>query len=214
MSGPAQVRSTPAIEALQAALASFEKRVQAALDTLDGELHRTEDWLEHDRPSHWRGQLYGAEDSLHQTKLDLERCLMMTVAGERPSCREQKAAVKAAQDRLAYCRDKGNTVKQWQRNFRHESLEYRGRVGQLKRALEHDLPRARAVLIKILRRIEEYQIERPPEASDLPIELSLPPAEPTGSNARRAEDDAADPPPDNDSDLTPGAAMHSARDEA
>jgi hypothetical protein len=170
MSGPAQVRSTPAIEALALALARFEKRVQAALDTLDGELHRTEDWLEHDRPGHWKRELHAAEDMLHEAKMDLERCLMMVVAGQRPACREQKAAVAAAQARLAYCREKGDVVKQWQRNFRHESLEYRGRVGQLRRALEHDVPKARAVLQKIIRRLEDYQLERPPEAMELPVE--------------------------------------------
>ncbi len=175
MSGPAQVRSTPAIEALALALAAFEKRVQTALDTLDGEMHRTEDWLEHDRPGHWKRELHEAEDMLHQAKMDLERCLMMVVAGQRPACREQKAAVAEARARLAYCREKGDVVKKWQRNFRHESLEYRGRIGQLRRALEHDVPKARAVLQKIVRRLEEYQIERPPEAMDLPEEASITP---------------------------------------
>ena len=164
MSGPAQVRSTPAIEGLQEALAKFAKRVQAALDTLDGEMHRTEDWLEHDRPAHWKRELHAAEDALHAAKMDLERCLMMTVAGQRPACREQKAAVSAAKVRLAYCQQKRDVIRQWQRDFRHESLEYRGRIGQLRRSLEHDVPRARAVLMKILRRIEDYQVERPPEA--------------------------------------------------
>jgi len=127
--------------------------------------------------------LHAAEDGLHQAKLDLERCLLMTVAGERPACREQKAAVKAAQVRLAYCREKADVVKVWQRNFRHESLEFRGRVGQLRRALEHDVPQARAVLMKILRRLEEYQIERPPETFDFPEESTIAPA---ASAIRRA----------------------------
>jgi hypothetical protein len=183
MSGPAQVRSTPAIDALQASVARFHQRVQAALDALDGELHRAEDWLEHDRPSHWKIQLHAAEDGLHQAKLDLERCLLMTVAGDRPACREQKAAVKAAQVRLAYCREKADVVKVWQRNFRHESLEFRGRVGQLRRALEHDVPQARAVLMKILRRLEEYQIERPPETIDFPEDSA--PASTPASHANK-----------------------------
>lgn len=153
---------------MQAALAKFHQRVQATLDALDGELRRTEDWLEHDRPAHWRRELHAAEDGLHQAKLDLERCLLMTVAGERPACREQKAAVKSAQARLAYCREKGDVVKTWQRNFRHESLELRGRIGQLRRVLDQDVPQARAVLGKILRRLADYGIERPPEARELP----------------------------------------------
>lgn len=195
MSGHAQVRSTPAIDDLQVAVAKFHQRVQAALDALDGELHRAEDWLEHDRPSHWRKELHDAEDGLHQAKQDLARCLLMTLAGERPSCREQKAAVKTAQVQLAYCREKADVVKVWQRNFRHESLEFRGRVGQLRRAMEQDVPKARAVLLKILRRLEEYQIERPPEAFELPEEAATTPPE-------AATRTAAPEPPSSDSAKT------------
>jgi hypothetical protein len=177
MPGPAQVRSTQAIEALQVSLARFQQRVQAALDALDSELHRAADWVEHDRPSHWRTATHEAEDAVHQAKLELERCLLFSLAGERPACREQKAALKKAQARLAYCREKAEVVKHWQRNFRHESFEFDGRVGQLRRLLEHDVPRARAILAKIVRRLDEYQIERPPDAFDIPAEPMAAPVE-------------------------------------
>lgn len=166
MSGPAQVRSTDAIDALQASLARFESRVQNALDALDGELHRTSDWVDHDRPSHWRTETKKAEDAVHQAKIELERCITFSAAGERPSCREQKAALEQAKARLAYCREKVEKVRHWQRNYRHESFEYDGRIGQLRRLLEHDVPRARAVLKKVLRRLDEYQIEHAPTARD------------------------------------------------
>ena len=106
MSTPAQVRSTDAIEALRLALVRFRERVQSALDTLDAEIHRTSNWVEHDRPAYWKQETHNAEDAVHQAKLDLERCLMMTVAGERPACREQKAALDAAKIRRAYCQEK------------------------------------------------------------------------------------------------------------
>lgn len=166
MSGPAQVRSTESIDAFQAALVRFQQRATAALDVLDAELRRAEDWVAHDRPSYWRKATHEAEDAVHQAKLELERCRMFTLDGERPACREQEAAYKAAQLRCTYCREKVETVRKWQRNFRHESVEYQGRVGQLRRALEQDVPNARALLIKILRRLEEYQLERPPESFD------------------------------------------------
>ncbi len=173
MSGPAQVRSTDTIEALQASMARFEQRVQAALDALDAELHRASDWVEHDRPTHWRTATHKAEDDVHQAKIELERCLLFSLAGERPTCREQKAALKRAQGHLAYCREKSEKVKQWQRNFRHESFEYDGRIGQLRRLLEQDVPKARALLVRIARRLDEYQIERPPEAPPAPTEQPL-----------------------------------------
>jgi hypothetical protein len=165
MPGPAQVRSTDAVEAFSAALARFAERVQNALDALDGEVHRADDWIEHDRPGHWRTQIREAEDRVHETKLDLERCLLMTtVDGQRPACREQKAALAEAKRRLEYCRDKAERVRHWQRNFRHEMFEYDGRIGQLRGLLDQQIPAARGLLAKIVRRLEEYQIEQAPES--------------------------------------------------
>lgn len=193
MPGPAQVRSTEAIELLRVALAKFRQRVQHAVDVLDGELRRATDWIEHDRRSHWKDQTHKAEEAVTQAKVELERCLMFTLAGERPQCREQKAALQAAKARLAYCRDKGERVKQWQRNFRHESFEFDGRIGQLRRALEQDLPRAEAALAKILRRLEEYQVERPPESPSSPP--PLPAAAPVATMTRTGAPPAPARPP-------------------
>lgn len=165
MPGPAQVRSTDAIEAFSLAMAKFQERVQSALDSLEGDLRRTDNWIDHDRPPHWRGQIHDAESAVHDAKLDLERCLLMTtVAGQRPACREQKAALEQAKARLEYCREKSDLVKKWQRSFRHDATEFKGRIGQLRRLVEQDVPTARAVLAKLLRRLDEYQLERPPDA--------------------------------------------------
>jgi hypothetical protein len=188
MSTPAQVRSTEAIEAFRLALVKFQERVQNAIDSLDGELHRASNWVEHDRPSHWKSQTHLAEDAVHQAKLDLERCLLMTVAGQRPTCREQKAALVAAKARRAYCQEKCEAVKRWQRSFRHEQFEYDGRIGQLRRTMEMDVPKAQALLKTIVRRLDEYQIERPPEAQ-MPAEAVATPV----SNA--APDPASAPRP-------------------
>lgn len=92
---------------------------------------------------------------------------MMNVAGRRPACREQKEAVEQAKARIAYCREKRELVVKWQRDYRHELFEYDGRIGQLRRLLEYDVPKARALLQKILRRLDEYQIEQPPDAMQL-----------------------------------------------
>ena len=166
MSGSAQVRSTEAIESFRGALEKFESRSQDALETLAAELRRASLWLEHECPAYWKKQAKLAEDEVHQTKLDLERCLIFPIAGERPACREEKAALKKARLRVEYCREKGERVKHWNRQLQHELFEYEGRVGHLKRLLETDLPVAQAKLQQIVRRLDEYQIERPPESSE------------------------------------------------
>lgn len=190
MSGPAQVRSTDAIEHVATALARFEQRVQAALDSLDAEVRRAGEWVEHDRPTHWRDQVHKAEDEVHTAKIELERCLTYSTQ-ERPSCREQKAALAAAKARLDYCREKAEAVKNWQRSFRHESFEYDGRVGQLRRLVENDVPRARGVLAKILRRLDEYQIEQAPDA------FHIPDSEQSTNGGFRAQGSGSEPPPAN-----------------
>jgi len=165
MPGPAQVRSVAAIEDFRNALVRFQERAENALETLSGELRRSADWLQHDRPAHWKTQLRLAENDFQQAKIDLERCLIFPIAGERPACREERAVLKKAQVRVDHCREKQRRVKHWQREFQHEQLEYDGRAGQFRRLLETELPLAKNKLEQILRRLDEYQIELPPSPS-------------------------------------------------
>ncbi len=166
MPSPAQVHSVDAIEHFCAQLAKYEQQVQSALEALTSELQRAGEWLQHDRPSYWKQQTKLAEDVVHQAKLDLERCLIFPIAGEQPTCREEKAVLKKAQQRVDYCREKIERVRHWNRHMQHEMFEYEGRVGQLRRILETELPAARAKLQQIIRRLDAYQIERAPQSQE------------------------------------------------
>lgn len=168
MSTPAQVRSTASIEAFRLALLKFQQRVEDALIELDGQLRRAVDWIEHDRPAYWRQQVHNADDLIHDAKQNLARCLIYRATDDRPACREERAELKKAQARQAYCREKSERVRHWSRTLKHELFEYQGRVGHLERVLEHDIPRASDALRQILRQLESYQLERPPTAMELP----------------------------------------------
>ena len=104
MTGPADVRSTAAIEDFRVALRRFGERVASILESLDGQLRRVQEWVEHDLPSQWRGEIRAAEDAVQAAKLELEKCLMMPVAGERPSCREERTNLENAELRSAQVR--------------------------------------------------------------------------------------------------------------
>ncbi len=168
MPSPAQVRSVDALEHFRAQLVKYEQQVQSALETLSSEIRRANEWLQYDRPRHWKQQTKLAEDTAHQAKLDLERCLIFPIAGEKPACREEKGVLKKAQQRVDYCREKSERVRHWKRQMQHEMYEYEGRVGQLRRILETELPAARAKLQQIVRRLDEYQIERAPQSQEPP----------------------------------------------
>jgi hypothetical protein len=157
MSTGANVHSTEAIEAVRNSLVQFADQIQDALVELSSEMRRVLEWLEHDRPRFWKNQVRIAHDRVHEAQQALHRCLMFPVAGERPSCYEERAALKRAQARLAYCEEKVEHVRQWQRTVQHELFEYEGRISQLVRTVEVDVPQALGVLHKVVRRLEEYQ---------------------------------------------------------
>ncbi|MGI9457033.1 MAG: hypothetical protein ACR2NU_10750 [Aeoliella sp.] len=156
MPGAAYVHNTDAIEAVKTALAIFAHQVDEGLTEIGAESRRMLDWLEHDRPRYWKNQVRLAWDGVEQAKQDLHRCLMYPVADERPSCTEERAALKKAQAYFAHCEEKAERLKGWCREVRHELFEYEGRVTQLKSCGEVDVVQAIAVLNRILSRIDEY----------------------------------------------------------
>lgn len=173
MSGPVHVSSIAELERFRAALIEFEKRAQTALDVLTAELRRASEWLDEDRPNYWREQEKQAADSVHQAKLDVERCLIFTTIGDQePACRQERMALQAAKDRFEYCHRKRQVVRHWQGVLEHEIDEFKGRISHLRRMLETQLPAARARLQLIIRRIEGYTVERPPESRDWHAEPS------------------------------------------
>src|SRR5687768_10610782 len=153
----ANVQSLEAVEAVRGALASFIGQVSDALTELETEMRRVMQWLEHDRPRYWKTQVRLSTDRAHEAQQALHRCLMFPIGDERPSCYEERAALKAAQARLAYCEQKAERVRHWQRTLEHELFEYQGRISQLLRVVEVDAPQAIGILHKILRQLGEYQ---------------------------------------------------------
>src|SRR4051812_22202294 len=140
MSTPAKVYSSDAIEAVRMALLSFVAQVSEALTELSAEMRRMQEWLEHDRPRYWKTQIRRAVDLVHEAQQALHRCLMFPVANERPSCTEERTALKKAQARLAYCQEKEDRVRHWQQTVRHELFEYEGRMSQMVRLIEVEVP--------------------------------------------------------------------------
>ena len=167
---PAQVYSIESIEAFRVALLNYQHRVEDALVELSSQIRRAVDWIDHDRPAHWREQAKEADRWIHDAKLDLERCLIYRATDRRPACREERVMLKKAKARREYCRDKIERVHHWKRSLHHQFYEYQGRISNLKRILEHDIPRANAALLHILQQLEQYQLEQPPPANQTTVE--------------------------------------------
>lgn len=157
MADQANLRSTEAIESVRCALGKFVHQAGEGLVELEAEMRRVLDYLEHDRPAFWKQQTRLAEDGVHTARMELQRALMFPVGvNERPACTEQRAALKKAEARLDYCREKQERLRHWVRELNGELHDYQGRIAQLRGWLDTDGPAAIGVLDKLLRAIERY----------------------------------------------------------
>jgi hypothetical protein len=174
MSTPANVQSSDAIEAVRAGLLTFVDQVTDALTTLDLEMRRVLDWVEHDRPRHWKTQIRVSYDELNEAQAQLHRCLMFPkTVSDRPACYEERQAVKKAQARVAYCHHKADRVRHWKRALPHEVSEYQGRISRIKRLVEFEVPRAIVVLEKILQHLQAYNATRLASSQSAYSDLAL-----------------------------------------
>ena len=187
MSDQANLKSTDAIEAVRAVVLMFAKQAEEGLTECDLEMRRLMDWLQHDRPAFWKEQVRRAHDGVQKAKQDLHRCLMYPVGvNDRPSCTEERAALKKAEAKLAYCEQKQEKLKHWVREISHELHTYEGRTARLKEVIEADAPQAAAALGQILLRIEEYTNLTSPTAS-VSAGTSSPPADEPDEDAAEAD---------------------------
>lgn len=153
----ANVRTSDSIEAVKSALGNFIVQVDEGLAEMEGEMRRTLDWLEHDRPRYWKERVRLSWDGVAKAKADLHRCLMYPIGPEeRPSCSEERAELKRAEAYRSHCEQKAERLKHWIREIRHELLEYEGRITKLKEWMTVDGHAAVASLERILQRIEQY----------------------------------------------------------
>lgn len=201
MPEPANVRSIDAIEAFKAALLKFTERTEQGLTMIDSEMNRLADWMDQDRPRFWKQQVRLAGDEVVRARAELQRCLMYPVANERPSCREERAALKKAEARLAYCEEKLERLTHWRRELQRARFEYEGRISQLNEVVDIDAPQAVAVLQKILRRLEDYQAVKSrassagPSAAAILKDIWPDPPSTIGGRPAKATDDNQDAQP-------------------
>jgi len=153
----ASVKSIDSIREFRTALIVFMQRVTDAVETMKEQVFHASAWIENDRPRYWHQQELTAFDGVSQARIALETGRMRKeVADFRPSLIEEKQALRKAKERLAYCQEKVREVKSITIRVRHEADEFQGRMTQLERLLETDLPGMIAVLDQMLRALEAY----------------------------------------------------------
>ena len=157
MSGGAHVDSFEVVRDFRTAVATFADEARDALAIYDLELRRTLDWLLAYQPQAWQQEVRKAEEAIRVAKIELGRCRSQRLpGGGEPSCMEEKKILERAKRRQQFAEEKLIVTRKWGQNFNRDATQYTSQASQLGDLLDADLPRALALLDRVLLSLEAY----------------------------------------------------------
>lgn len=160
--------SLEALDEFRAALLRFGDICNDAITTLQLEARRAAEWVEVDRAAYWPAQYRSASDNHRSAQVSLERCELSVGPDDHRSCFEEKKAVEQTKQRMRLCEEKVRTARHWAEMINHETRDFLGDLSRLRHYLESDLPKAVALLEKLLGALERYA--QTPPATEAPPE--------------------------------------------
>ncbi len=156
MSGSARLTSIDAVARLATALRRFAAEASAALGSLELEVHRAAEYFQVERREYWTHQVRVGSDRLSESRINLQRRQIMTVADRRPACDDEKKALELAKRRLRLAEEKQEVTRRWARLIEREVIEFRGSLSPLSNWLSLDQAKAVALLDRLSRALEQY----------------------------------------------------------
>jgi hypothetical protein len=157
MANPAQVKSIGSLQSMTAALECFHADAASALDELDLEIRRALQWIGDDCRQYWKQEIRRSTERVVEAKLALEHAQMFRGDGERQgSCIEEKKVLEREKRRLQNAESKIEAVKHWSITLERTVNEYRAIRSQFANWLESDLPKAVAVMSRMIAALETY----------------------------------------------------------
>src|SRR4051812_40125993 len=157
MAQAAKVESIDALRTFRAQLLKFAERCSVALSDAEGELHRTQIWLESEQTSYWTHQAKKRMDIVMRCKEALRmKKLYKDVAGGRSSAVDEQKALDVALKRFEEAERKLAAVKKYRRVLDKETLIYKGSVQRFATAAQVDMPMAAEKLGRMIAALEAY----------------------------------------------------------
>ena len=189
MARGAKVRSIDAVGTFSAALKNFEEEASSTLGSLNMEVRRAVEWIQHERPEYWKRQVRRRQDLVAEARGNLERCMTYRASDERPSCHDEKIALEKAKRRLRVAEEKVQIVRHWARVVDHEVHEFRGSINQLAHWLQVDHPQSLAALERMMSALSAYVGLKSSVLSDAEGESMSRASEPADATSEKSERD-------------------------
>ncbi len=167
MGTQASVGSIDALKDLRTSLALYAEEVLAALGGVEMEVKRATNWVQNERPNYWQNQIKLRRERLSEAQADLFRKKIAQRPGSAPAMSEQKEALRHAQAALQDAEARVILVRKWQPLLQQAVLEFHGGTRRLRDLAAGDVPRATALLERIIDALEAYLRVAPPSSAGL-----------------------------------------------
>ena len=156
MSRGAQVTSIDAVREMAVVLTFVHTEMAAALDELEMEIRRAQEWIHQDRKQHWDTEARRGMERVTEARIQLQQAMTAKrVADHEPSCQDEKKALARAKRRWELAESKKEVVRHWQRTIDHAVNESAART-PLSGWLEAEVPRALVAVERLAQSLESY----------------------------------------------------------
>jgi hypothetical protein len=156
MGTQASVQSIDALKDMRTALALFSDEVLAALGAVDMEVRRTVNWVTHDRRAYWQEQIKRRRELVSAAQAEVFRRKLAKTADYSPAFSEQKEILRKAQAALEDAEARIILVRKWEPMLQQAALEYQASHRRIKDLAAGDVPRAIALLERLIDALEAY----------------------------------------------------------
>jgi small-conductance mechanosensitive channel len=163
----AAVHSIEGLKDFRVALALFAEDALSALGAVDMEVKRTVHWVHYDRRAYWQEQIKRRREQVAMAQAEVFRRKLSKTADSSPAMSEQKELLRKAEASLQDAERRVALVKKWEPALQQAVLEYKASRARIKNLASGDVPRAIALLERLIVALEAYLSEAPPSVTDM-----------------------------------------------
>lgn len=153
MSDQVQISSIDALEAFRADLIQYISRARVALEDMEGDVRRTQTWLDTDRTQHWGSQLKHWTKMLHQAEQELYSA---NLTSPQASNAFQKMAVLKARRKVDEAEEKLMVLKKWRQTFENRTTPLLRQLDPMFHLLGQHLPKGVFALGESIKALQAY----------------------------------------------------------
>ena len=165
MSEQAKISSIEALEAFRADLIQYIAKARVALEDVEGDVRRTQGWLDTDRTQHWGMEMKKRMKKLHQAEQELYSA---NLTNPQASNAIQKMAVHKAKRMVEEAEEKFQVVKKWRQAFDSRATPLLRQLDPMFHVVGQQLPKGVHTLGESIKALQAYAEKQAPTTAPAP----------------------------------------------